>query len=309
MITSLAEIGVAVRDGAKSGQELIHLLGAKPGAVLESSEYGMRAWMVKVGDVEFEYMEPSDARGLIAGFLQKRGEGLHHLAFRVDDIVETLESLKRKRFPPINAEPISVLGCKAAFLHPAGFCGVLVELIEGTAEPSGSQTSISGRMAETPVSGVGAVEILAVGIFVDSAAAAAEIYADALEIEKREIFFASEFGEPIAVLQVGGVDLVLMQMPPADKGAGVPFSGQRVGLHHVVIRVEALDRARAFLESRKIDFHPGLGGSGISSKSLLMKPSATNKMTLVLQEGAAAWPRLAKQRRVSGYRGSAGETG
>ena len=105
MITSLAEIGV--RQLRRNRTRTDSSSGCQTWSRLESSEYGMRAWMVKVGDVEFEYMEPSDARGLIAGFLQKRGEGLHHLAFRVDDIVETLESLKRKRFPPINAEPIS----------------------------------------------------------------------------------------------------------------------------------------------------------------------------------------------------------
>ena len=86
MIKRITEIGVVVKSLTGSGDRLHEILGARGGTVLKAQEYGMVAQMFRIGNIEFELMEPANQDGLIAQFLEKRGEGLHHIAFEVEDI-------------------------------------------------------------------------------------------------------------------------------------------------------------------------------------------------------------------------------
>jgi len=83
-----------------------------------------------VGDGEVELVQPTDPESSLAKFLEKRGEGMHHLCIEVDDIEGVVTSLKDKGVRLINEEPISLPGRKMAFIHPKAANGVLVELYE-----------------------------------------------------------------------------------------------------------------------------------------------------------------------------------
>lgn len=90
------------------------------------------------GASEIELLEPLGQNSGVARFMKKRGPGIHHICFEVDDIEAMLARLKAAHVPLINEEPaIGTGGKKIAFIHPSGTDGVLVELYELTAEESG----------------------------------------------------------------------------------------------------------------------------------------------------------------------------
>lgn len=85
-----------------------------------------------VGEGEVELVEPTDPESGLAKYLEKHGEGMHHICVEVDDIDEMLKILSGKGVRLINVEPIDLPGRRMAFIHPKAANGVLVELYEIT---------------------------------------------------------------------------------------------------------------------------------------------------------------------------------
>lgn len=83
-----------------------------------------------VGEGEVELVQPTDPDTGLANYLEKRGEGMHHLCLEVEDIESILFELKKKGVRLINEEPLDLPGRKMAFIHPKSANGVLVELYE-----------------------------------------------------------------------------------------------------------------------------------------------------------------------------------
>jgi methylmalonyl-CoA/ethylmalonyl-CoA epimerase len=148
----ITEVGVAVGDLEAATALLVDLLGADAGPVVEVPRYDMRFRMCRIGKVDFEIMEPTAERGVIWDFLQKRGEGLHHIAFATDDLAGTMATLAAKRVTWIDPEPIrnhmplidyagrrfDDAEIRFAFSHPRSILGILFEFIqypEGYATP------------------------------------------------------------------------------------------------------------------------------------------------------------------------------
>jgi methylmalonyl-CoA/ethylmalonyl-CoA epimerase len=86
-------------------------------------------------------MEPTDEKGLIANFINKHGEGLHHIGFAVSNIEELIESMKISGCKIINEKPEEIKGLKAVFIHPKSFSGVLFEFIEYPKDWAGWQNN------------------------------------------------------------------------------------------------------------------------------------------------------------------------
>jgi len=128
-MTKLDHIGIAVRslDAAKIYEAL--------GLTIEHTEtvesQGVRTAFLSVGDSSLELLEPTGPESTIAKFIEKRGEGIHHICLRVDDIESHLARLKAEGYRLINESPVpGAHGCRVAFLHPAAGNGVLIELSE-----------------------------------------------------------------------------------------------------------------------------------------------------------------------------------
>jgi len=87
--------------------------------------------MISVGENKIELLEPTDSSSVIARYIEKKGEGMHHLALEVSNIEDTLKALKEKGVPLIDSEPrTGVRGTRVAFLDPKGTQRVLIELGE-----------------------------------------------------------------------------------------------------------------------------------------------------------------------------------
>jgi methylmalonyl-CoA/ethylmalonyl-CoA epimerase len=127
---AIDHIGIAVRSIADRRDFYEHMLGAEFETIEEVPTQKVRVAFFKVGEVRLELLEPTDSSSTIAKFLEKRGEGLHHLAYRVDDIELRLMELKAGDVRLIDETPRSgAHSSRIAFLHPNSSAGVLTELV------------------------------------------------------------------------------------------------------------------------------------------------------------------------------------
>ena len=129
MKPTLDHIGIAVRS--IEAVKIYEVLGLKIDHVEIVATQKVRTAFLSVGDSNLELLEPTTEDSTIAKFIEKRGEGIHHLCFRVDDIEAHLTKLKSQGYRLINEAPVpGAHGCRVAFLHPSAGNGVLIELSE-----------------------------------------------------------------------------------------------------------------------------------------------------------------------------------
>jgi len=130
-MNKIEHIGIAVENLEASNQLFEKLLGVSHYKIEEVASEGVRTSFFKAGPNKIELLETTAAEGPIAKFLAKKGEGVHHIAFAVDDIVAEIKRLKAAGFKVLNEEPKKGADNKwVAFLHPKTSNGVLIELCE-----------------------------------------------------------------------------------------------------------------------------------------------------------------------------------
>ncbi|NOQ18131.1 MAG: methylmalonyl-CoA epimerase [Dehalococcoidales bacterium] len=130
MINRIDHIGIAVKSIEDALKLYTDALGleVKDIEIVEAQE--VRTAIIPVGESKIELLESTDPEGVIARYIEKRGEGLHHLALAVSDIEQALDDLQSKEVPLIDEKPRSgVEDSRIAFLHPKA-AGVLIELVE-----------------------------------------------------------------------------------------------------------------------------------------------------------------------------------
>ena len=131
MVHKVDHIGVAVSNLEEALKIYTDVLGLKLHGTEVVEEQKVRVAFMPVGDTEIELLESTDPEGPIAKFIEKRGEGIQHIAFRVDDIEEALEQMRQQGVRLIDEKPrYGAGGARIAFLHPKATGGVLVELCE-----------------------------------------------------------------------------------------------------------------------------------------------------------------------------------
>ena len=127
----IEHIGIAVSDLEKAVTLYEKLLGQPCYAIEEVADQRVRTAFFKVGETKIELLESTDPDGPVARFIEKRGEGIHHIAFAVDGLQESLDEVKEKGIRLIDEKPRSgAEGLNIAFLHPKSTHGVLTELCE-----------------------------------------------------------------------------------------------------------------------------------------------------------------------------------
>ena len=132
MIIKIDHIGIAVSSLEEAVKLFCNVLGCSPEIVKRETneEQKVKVAMLPVGESHIELLESTDPEGVIAKFISKRGEGIHHIAIGVSDVKVMLEVLKKKAIPLVDAEPkAGAGGSKTAFLHPKA-TKALIELVE-----------------------------------------------------------------------------------------------------------------------------------------------------------------------------------
>lgn len=130
-INKVHHTGVVVRSIEEAFGLYRDTLGMRVVKEAVMEDQGVKAALLDIGNSFLELLEPIDPEFGIARFLEKRGEGLHHVCLEVDDIHASLVDLKSKDVELIDEEPREGLTGEIAFIHPSALHGVLVELVHG----------------------------------------------------------------------------------------------------------------------------------------------------------------------------------
>jgi methylmalonyl-CoA/ethylmalonyl-CoA epimerase len=134
-VKAVNHIGIAVRSIEAQRAFYEGTLGAVFEGVEDVPDQKVRVGFFRIGDVRFELLEPSEPSSTVAAFLEKRGEGLHHVAFSVEGIEQRIAELKRSGVRMIDETPRpGAHHMQIAFLHPKSTFGVLTELCEPARE-------------------------------------------------------------------------------------------------------------------------------------------------------------------------------
>ena len=131
MFKKIDHIGVAVKSIDKSLHIFRDALGIECIGEETVKDQNVKVAFLPVGESEIELLESTSPEGNIAKYIEKRGEGIHHIAFKVDNLSTLLKDLHKKGIKLIDREPrIGAGGTQIAFLHPKSTNGILVELCE-----------------------------------------------------------------------------------------------------------------------------------------------------------------------------------
>ncbi len=130
-IMKLDHIGIAVKNLDETLKFYTEVLGLELHGTEVVEEQKVKVAFLPVGDTEVELLESTSEDGPIAKFIEKNGEGIQHMAFKVDNIEEAIEELKAKGMMMIDEKPrYGAGGARIAFMHPKSTYRVLVELSE-----------------------------------------------------------------------------------------------------------------------------------------------------------------------------------
>ncbi len=130
-MNKIEHLGIAVHDLEASNALFAKLLGVSHYKTEEVASEGVKTSFFKAGPNKIELLQAMDGNSPIAKFLEKRGEGVHHIAFAVDDILVEMERLSQEGFTVLDKVPKMGADNKlVAFLHPKGTNGVLIELCQ-----------------------------------------------------------------------------------------------------------------------------------------------------------------------------------
>ncbi|MBK8846232.1 MAG: methylmalonyl-CoA epimerase [Bacteroidetes bacterium] len=130
-MNKIEHIGIAVKNLAAANDTYSTLLNTKPYKQEEVSSEHVLASFFKVGENKIELLEATSEQSAIARFIEKRGEGIHHIAFDVEDIYAEMKRLREAGFTLLNEQPKKGADNKlVCFVHPKDANGVLVELCQ-----------------------------------------------------------------------------------------------------------------------------------------------------------------------------------
>jgi len=130
-LSHIEHIGIAVNSIEESIPYYEEVLGLKCYAIEEIKDQKVKTAFFKIGNTKIELLESTDPEGPIGKFIEKRGQGMHHMAFAVDGIENALQEAEEKGIRLIDKEPRKgAEGLDIAFLHPKSTSGVLPEFCE-----------------------------------------------------------------------------------------------------------------------------------------------------------------------------------
>jgi methylmalonyl-CoA/ethylmalonyl-CoA epimerase len=128
-LTYIEHIGIAVKNLDESIKFYENVFGLKCYAVEEVKDQKVKTAFFQIGETKIELLESTGTDGPISKFIEKKGEGIHHIAFKTKDINSSLKKLKEKNIRLIDEHPRKgAEGLNIAFLHPKAANGVLIEL-------------------------------------------------------------------------------------------------------------------------------------------------------------------------------------
>jgi len=133
MIKKIHHIAIAVRDVEKAAVFYEKILGLKLGDVEEVAGMDVKVGFIQIGETRIELVQPLDPASGVAKFIEKKGEGIHHICYEVEDTAAALRAFEERGAKLIDKTPrIGAHHTKVGFVHPKSTGGVLTEICESS---------------------------------------------------------------------------------------------------------------------------------------------------------------------------------
>jgi methylmalonyl-CoA/ethylmalonyl-CoA epimerase len=225
MLTRVHHVGLVVRrleDGLALWQDRLGLRISKQATV---PDQGVKAALLPIGRSEIELLEPISNDGGVGKFLEKRGEGLHHVCFETADVAAELAAARSAGFPLIDQAPRAGLAGMICFLHPKGTAGVLVEF---ATPPAGEHAH--DHPGHGPLAGLALRTVTSRS---KAAAEAATLFASQLGLERVDDTTVATGGVRLHFVpgDVEGLAGLVLELPDPAAAASVlaPLGATRAG--------------------------------------------------------------------------------
>ena len=245
MFAGINHVAVVVRNVDEALRFYHEVLGLPVGHRATVADQGVHAALLPVGHDEIELLEPTNPAGGVARFLEKKGEGIHHLCMETPDVAAALARVKAANLPVIDQAPRQGLAGAIAFLHPAACHGVLIEM---------AQPPQAAHRAVPAASGIRATRMDTIYVATKDIAAAAENYVKNFDATVTGPVRDVNFGVTRAVVRIGTSRLTLLDAgelsaSPADD----PLVGdRREGVLGLCLGVEDLAAAENYLKGKGV---------------------------------------------------------
>jgi methylmalonyl-CoA epimerase len=262
MFAGINHVAVVVRNVDEALRFYHEVLGLPVGHRATVADQGVHAALLPVGDDEIELLEPTNPAGGVARFLEKKGEGVHHLCMQTRDVAAALARVKAANLPVIDQAPRQGLAGTIAFLHPGACHGVLIEM----AQPAQAEHRVSPAAG-----GIRATRMDTIYVATKDVTAAAENYAKNFDATVTGPVPDLNFGVTRAVVRIGTSRLTLLDAgelsaAPADD----PFVGnRREGVLGLCLGVKDFAAAENYLKGKGIGVVVRGAGTGSSIGRLL----------------------------------------
>jgi len=130
-LNKIDHIGIAVKEIDVVAKFYEDILGCRVSEVMDVPDRKLKIAFTEISGVKLEFLMPQDEEGVVAKFIEKRGEGIHHICFEVEDVEKATGELKHKGVELVEDKPrLGVEGKRIIFLKPKSTHGILVELKE-----------------------------------------------------------------------------------------------------------------------------------------------------------------------------------
>ena len=123
-------VAIAVSDIEETISFYVNTFGISQPEITNLQDHGVKAALVRVGGSQLEFIQPLQDTGGVASFIEKRGEGVHHICFEMDNLHQSLEKLQQAGINLIDKTTRVGLSGNIAFIHPKSTGGVLIELVD-----------------------------------------------------------------------------------------------------------------------------------------------------------------------------------
>jgi len=255
MFAGINHVAVAVRNVGEALRFYHEVLGLPVGHRATVADQGVHAVLLPVGEDEIELLEPTNPAGGVARFLEKKGEGVHHLCMETADVAAALARVKAANLPVIDQAPRQGLAGTIAFLHPGACHGVLIEM---------AQPPQAAHQAAPAAGGIRAARINTIYIATKDVAAAAENYAKNFDATVAGPLRDPHFGATRAVVQIGTSRVTLLDAGELSAvAADDPFVGnRRESVLGLCLGVEDFAAAENYLRGKGIALSVRGAGNG-----------------------------------------------
>mgnify|MGYP005812275801 CR=1 FL=1 len=262
MFAGINHVAVVVRNVGEALRFYHELLGLPVGHQATVADQGVHAALLPVGEDEIELLEPTNPAGGVARFLEKKGEGVHHLCVETPDVAAALARVKAANLPVIDQAPRQGLAGTIAFLHPGACHGVLIEM---------AQPPQATHEASPAPSGIRATRVNTIYVAAKDVAAAAENYAKIFDAVVAGPARDHNFGATCAVVRIGASRLTLLDAGELSAvAADDPFVGdRREGVLGLCLGVEDFMAAERYLKGKGIGLSVREAGNGSPIARLL----------------------------------------